>query len=211
MNARLSLKAAILYAVNAIVSHPWYFIKLTLVWFALSILPILVIPALIFSFIMHHVSLLLLAISLLLLAIGYFLIYVFGIFIWVLSVKMLLRFHDKGPEPFSLRLFFSQFNFGMLIKIMLASALFWIMVAAGLVLLIIPGIYLAVKFIFSFFTIIDTNCGIIKAFTKSYAMTTHNFWRVFGLLTIAVLLLNLIITIPVSVLMMVHAYRQLNP
>ncbi len=99
----------------------------------------------------------------------------------------------------------------MLIKLLLAAALFNLLVAAGTILLIIPGIYLAVKFIFVFLNIIDIDCGVIEAFRKSYNATKDNFWRLLALLIIAGLLLNLIITIPVSVLMMVHAYRQLNP
>ncbi len=203
MNERLSIKKAILYAVNALVSHPWYFVKLTLAWVGFSIL-FLAVPAVIFALITMHYF------SPLLLALGYFILYVFGIFVWVLPAKMLLRFYDNGPEPFSFGLFLSQFDFTMILKLLLAAALFNIIVAAGLILLIIPGIYLAVKFIFAFFTILDTNCGIIAAFKKSYAMTTGSFWRVFGLLIIAGILLNLVITIPVSVLMMIHAYRQLH-
>jgi hypothetical protein len=204
MNARLSIKAAILWAVKAVVSDPWYFVKLSLAWIGFSIL-FLTIPALILAFISMKYF------SPVVLALGYFLLYVFGIFVWVLPIKLLLRYYDKGPEPFSLGLFISQLNFGMIIKLLLAAALFNIIVAAGLILLIIPGIYFAVKFIFTFITIIDTNSGIIEAFKKSYAMTNNNFWPVLGLLIIEGLLLNLIITIPVAVLMMIHAYRQLNP
>jgi uncharacterized membrane protein len=205
MNVRLSLKEAILYAVNAVVSNPWYFIKLILAWIGFSILLMLSIAALVLTLVFMSFF------SPLLLIIGVLLIYVFGVFIWVLPAKILLRFFDKGPEPLSLGYFFSQFNFGMLIKILGAAVLFSFIVVAGLLLLIIPGIYLAVKFIFVFFIILDTNCGIIEAFKKSYTITTNNFWRVFALLLIISILLNLVILFPVSVLMLIHAYRQLNP
>lgn len=204
MNHQLSIKKAIKYAVDAVLSHPWYFVKLTLAWIGFSIF-FLMIPALIM------VLLAIAYVTPLLIILGYFMLYVFGVFVWVLPTKLLLRFHDKGAEPFSLKLFFSQFDLGMIVKLLLTAMLFNILIGAGLILLIIPGIYLAVKFIFVFFNIIDTDCGIIEAFRRSYHRTNGNFWRLLALLLIAALLLNLIITIPISVLMMIHAYRQLNP
>lgn len=204
MNKKLSIKDAILYAVNAVVSHPWYFLKLFLTWIGFSIL-FLVIPSLIFA---------LLAItfrSALFVVLFALILYVMGLFVWILPAKLLLRFYDQGPEPFSLSLFLSQFDFGMMLKILGAIILFYLIVGAGLLLLIIPGIYWLIRFSLAFFTIIDTNCGIIEAFRRSYQRTKNNFWRLCGLLIIAGILLNLIITIPISVLMMIHAYRQLNP
>jgi hypothetical protein len=204
MNKKLSIKKAIMYAVDSVVSNPWYFVKLTFAWLGFSIL-FLTIPALVFGLIAISYA------SLIALIVGYFILYVFGVFIWFLPAKLLLRFHDKGPERLSLHVFLSQFNLGMVIKLILAAALFNLLVFAGIILLIIPGIYLMVKFIFVFLSIIDTDCGVIEAFRMSYHVTKDNFWRLCALLFIAGLLLNLIITIPISVLMMVHAYRQLNP
>lgn len=204
IDRKLSIKNAILYAVNAVISNPWYFVKLSLAWIGFSI-AFLTIPATILTLVSLSFF------SPFLLFIGYFIVYVFGVFVWVLPAKMLLRFHDNGPEQFSLGLFLNQFDFGMIIKLLLAAALFNIILGIGFIMLIIPGIYFAVKFIFAFFTILDTNCGIIEGFKKSYTMTAHNFWRVLALIIVAGILLNLIITIPISVLMMIDAYRQLNP
>ncbi len=204
MNKQLSIKDAILYAVNAVVSNPWYFVKLWLAWMGFSLL-ILLTPILILSLMMVAF------ISPVFIAIGYFMLYVFGLFACILPIKLLLRYYDQGAEPFSLRLFLDQFSFKMILKLLGAAILFNLMIFAGLILLIIPGIYLLVKFSMVFFTLIDTNCGVIEAFRRSYQKTKNNFWRITGLLLIAALLWNLIITIPIAMLMIVHGYRQLSP
>lgn len=206
MNNQLSIKKAILYAVNAVVSHPWYFVALMLYWIGLTlgllvsfvVLSILVSPFYILPF-AGMVSLF-----------GYFAWYALITFILILPTKLLLRFYDQGAEPFSLKLFLTQFNIGMLIKLVALTFIVNFMVSIGLLLFIIPGIYVAIKFVFSFLYLVDTNCGIIEALKKSYNATTGNFWRLMALVVIATLLFYLIIPIPVSMLMMIYAYRQLN-
>lgn len=204
MGKQISIKEAIVYAVNAVVSHPWYFIKLLCAWIGLSII-LVIVPA--FILIAMGTN----SFSPLIIGIAYFVLYVMGIFVWFLPAKLLLRFYDNGPEPFSLDLFFSQFNVHTLLKLLCVSILYYVAIGAGLILLIIPGIYLAIKFIFAFLTLVDTDCGIIEAFKRSYTITTGNFVRILGLIIIAGLLFNLLITAPVALLMMIHAYRQVQP
>lgn len=210
MNTRLSIKDAILYAVNAVVSNPWYFVKLMLAWLGFSFVVVLALYLLFSLFFVIS-----LASSPVLWGIGSIsfplLYWLLALFIWFLPAQLLLRFYDKGPEPLTLRLFLDQLDIAVLLKLLGACIAFYLMVGIGFLFLIVPGFYLAVKFIFTFLTLIDTHCSIREAFKKSYQMTSGNFLPVLGLMILATFLFNLMITMPIALLMIIHAYRQLNP
>jgi len=64
-----------------------------------------------------------------------------------------------------------------------ASILYQIIVFIGLILLIVPGIYFAIKYQFAKYVIIDNPKSSIKeAFAQSSAMTKDVKWRLFGLM-----------------------------
>jgi uncharacterized membrane protein len=91
-------------------------------------------------------------------------------------------------------------------------------VAAGLILLIIPGIIWALQFYLSSYLVIDKEAGVITALKGSSAITRGAKWEL-GLFATALLGLNfagaillgigLMITIPLSVLATVYVYRKL--
>ncbi len=67
------------------------------------------------------------------------------------------------------------------IPVVLSYILFVAMVGAGSILLLIPGIFLAVRFCyFPFATMLDDK-GIISSLSKSWEITKGNFWRTFSL------------------------------
>lgn len=100
-----------------------------------------------------------------------------------------------------------------------ASLLVMIVEVIGFILLIIPGIIASVFLLFSPFIVMDRGVGPIDAIKESFNMVKGHFWSVF-LFMIAALALNivgmllfgigLLLTIPVTVIAIAHAYRTLS-
>lgn len=92
-------------------------------------------------------------------------------------------------------------------------------VAVGFVLLIVPGVVVALTFMFTTFIVIDRALGPIEAMKESRRITHGHKWTLLGfslmlvlinLLGILALVVGLLVTIPVSSLALVYAYRQLG-
>lgn len=89
----------------------------------------------------------------------------------------------------------------------------------GLILFIVPGIILGIMFGFSLYSVIDKGLLPMEALRYSALITKGNRWKIF-LLGLALLLLNivglcaliigLLVTLPISTLAVVHAYRLLS-
>lgn len=99
-----------------------------------------------------------------------------------------------------------------------AMILYGVLVMLGTILLIIPGIYLALKYMYVPFLIIDKNMGIKEAFTKSGEITKGYKWHLFAfgigvniISSIAAIPmgLGLIIALPWTVLAYVATYKIL--
>jgi hypothetical protein len=106
-----------------------------------------------------------------------------------------------------------------LLKALLGSILFGLMVVAGLLLLIVPGIYLALRYGQYLTAIVDRDLGVMEAFAYSSAITTNNRMNLFvlGVLSffiilagILALLVGLIVAYPVVWLGWLVAYRWLQ-
>lgn len=103
---------------------------------------------------------------------------------------------------------------------LLATLLYALIVVVGIILLIIPGIYLAVRLQFYKFIVIDNeNMGPVNALKKSMDITRGHFWKLLGfmitlglfnLLGLLFFVVGLIVTIPVSVLAMAFLYKKLS-
>ncbi|MEG6509854.1 hypothetical protein V6C03_12860 [Methyloligella sp. 2.7D] len=100
-----------------------------------------------------------------------------------------------------------------------ASVLAGLSVGVGLVLLIVPGIIFALMFAFGTVVVMDRGLGPIKALEESRRITRGHRWRLLGfglllgLLNLAGLLafgLGLLVTVPVSFLAGIYAYRLLE-
>jgi uncharacterized membrane protein len=105
------------------------------------------------------------------------------------------------------------------LKFLAASILLGLAVVVGLILLIIPGIIFALMFMFTTFIVIEREFGPIDAMKESRRITHGHKWQLLGfmlllvlinLLGMAVLLVGLLISIPVSSLAFAHAYRVLG-
>ncbi len=89
--------------------------------------------------------------------------------------KLILNIYDK--KQLSVRTIFSQFR--RVPTLFAASFLYGLLVAFGMLLLILPGIYLLICFSLLNFFIVDQNAGIIDSLRLSYRATKGAFWDVF--------------------------------
>lgn len=99
------------------------------------------------------------------------------------------------------------------------SILYALTIVVGLVLLIVPGIIFALMFMFTTFIVIDRGLGPVDAMSESHRLTRGHKWQLFGFLLLLLLInvlglialvVGLLVSIPVSTLAFVHAYRVLG-
>ncbi|HZU11965.1 MAG TPA: hypothetical protein VFB58_03925 [Chloroflexota bacterium] len=64
------------------------------------------------------------------------------------------------------------------LRFIVASILYFLAVVVGLILLIVPGIYLMVKWVFVPEAVIIDHAGIGQSFTQSSRLTEGNWWRI---------------------------------
>ena len=130
-------------------------------------------------------------------------------------IKITLKFCDQ--EQATYRDLFSAYR--LLLNYLVGSIVYGIMVAIGFVFLIAPGIYLAVKYQFYDYLIIDKGMGPKDAIKRSGVLTEgvkRNlvlFWlalvgiNILGMIALGV---GLIATVPVSWLANAYVYRRLQ-
>jgi uncharacterized membrane protein len=112
--------------------------------------------------------------------------------------------------------FFQGFN--KFLPIFLTSLVSGILTALGFVLLILPGIYLAVAYLFAQPLVIDKSADFWQAMETSRKLITKKWFSFFGLM-IMIFLLNvagaillgvgLLVTIPLSVCIIAAAYEDI--
>lgn len=107
--------------------------------------------------------------------------------------------------------------FAYVIPLVLAAILMSLLMMLGFILLIIPGIYLAVAYIFTVPLIVDKNMGAWEAMETSRSAVTRHWFKVFFTLVIMGLIfmvsmiplgLGLIWTYPMMVSVMGIMYRE---
>ena len=103
---------------------------------------------------------------------------------------------------------------------LLALSIYCLAVSGGLVLLIVPGIYLAVRYSLFAQIITDTSAAALPALRKAAALARGSWASLSALFLIAFLLniagmallgIGLIISFPVSLLAIAGFYRSLQP
>lgn len=100
-----------------------------------------------------------------------------------------------------------------------SAILFYIIVFVGLIALVVPGIYMAIRCGFFMNAIVDRNLGPIEALKYSYRLTANNTLSLFGLGIMSLLVIlagvlalvvGLLFAIPVVTLVVPLAYRFLQ-
>lgn len=151
---------------------------------------------------------------------------VVGIFVGVLLTGVfygglyLYYLRTIRGQPVELGDVFSGFTLAF-VPLMLATIVSTLLISAGLLLLILPGIYLGVSYIFAYMLIIDKRIEFWAAMEISRRVITAQWWRVFGLLLLAsviaalgvvALIIGVFITVPIYLGALVYAYEDLcNP
>lgn len=89
----------------------------------------------------------------------------------------------------------------------------------GLVLLVVPGIIIGIMLGFSLYIVVDKGSKPIDAMRESIELTKGHRWNLFllglallgiNIVGLCALLVGLFVTLPVSALAIVHAYRSLS-
>ena len=104
-------------------------------------------------------------------------------------------------------------------KFLAVELLVGLIVLVGFVLLIVPGVIAILAYMFVQYLVIDKGLGPIEALKESARITRGSRWELLFLLLIVfvlnilgavALLVGLLVSIPVTALAMVHAYRTLE-
>lgn len=74
---------------------------------------------------------------------------------------------------------------GKLLRVIGATCLFGLVVGLGFLLLIVPGVYLSLRYGQYMVAIVDRDLGVMDAFAYSSALTTHNRGNIFLLMLLA--------------------------
>lgn len=126
-----------------------------------------------------------------------------------------LRAHDE-PENVELRNLWHPHPYWKFVGTALLAG---IATVIGLILLIVPGIIIGIIVSFSLYIVIEKGLGPVHAIKESARITKGNRWRLFvlglallgiNILGFCVLLVGLLVSLPVSTLSVVHAYRTLS-
>lgn len=139
--------------------------------------------------------------------------YLVNIVIGMGLIRISLEFVDKIKPKIRDIVYYKP-----IVRYVLASIITGIVVILGLVLLIIPGVILAIRLQYTTYLIVDKNLGPIEAIKKSWSVTHGNTWNLFffgillgliNILGVVCLLVGLFITIPLGMLATTFVYRKL--
>lgn len=110
-------------------------------------------------------------------------------------------------------------NYKITLHYILASILYAIIIVLGLIVFILPGIYLAIRLGFYKFLIIENeNLKVVDSLKESMKMTDGHFWKILGFMAMLIIInvlgaipfgLGLIVTIPVSIIASAVLYKKL--
>ena len=108
--------------------------------------------------------------------------------------------------------------FPMATRLLLATILMTLVIFVGYVLLILPGIYLSVAYLFALPLLVQERLGIVDALEASRKAITHRWFTIFGLLLVLTLLnglaaiplgIGLIWSVPLTVIAVGLAYKRI--
>ncbi len=112
--------------------------------------------------------------------------------IWVVLGWIFLVFNENATLPQAMK--FAMEKFGTYLWVALLAAL---AILGGAILLIVPGVIVAVWFFFSGFVVVDQGASGVTALVKSRMLVSGRWWPVFGRLLLLWLLSGIILSIPI--------------
>lgn len=208
--ATLSVKESLRHGWNIFKSRPWIFVQVGILLFLVNLL--VNVAQSVLEYAGNHG--------------GDVLAIVFGLLSMMLGIGVsflvsmgetafFLRAHDEPADVSFKDLWHPQ----PFLKFAGVSVLSGLMILVGLVLLIVPGVILGIMLMFVGYVVIEEKLGPVDAIKRSIALTKGSRWKLFQL-AVSLLLLNvlgflallvgLFVTIPVSFMATVHAYRALK-
>jgi hypothetical protein len=137
-----------------------------------------------------------------------------GVFYGGLYLLYLKRIRGKHSELGDV---FAGFSIAF-VPLMLATLVSSLLTTLGILLLILPGIYLGVAYMFTYLLVIDQRLEFWAAMEVSRRVITAQWWRMFGLLLLGSLIamlglvivgIGIFITMPIYIGAVVYAYEDL--
>ena len=86
-------------------------------------------------------------------------------------------------------------GFAVLVPVFLASVVYGIVVMIGMLLLILPGIYICVALSLYYYVIVIENLGPIEGLKRSFRLIKGHWWRTFLILFIPTMIFMLVFTV----------------
>ena len=102
---------------------------------------------------------------------------------------IMLAINYSRDEPIEFKSIFNYYH--MTGKLALAAILIYIMTIIGFILLVLPGIYLSIAYIFTLPLIADKGMDVWEAMELSRKTVTKHWFKVFGLMFILTVLMGL--------------------
>jgi len=104
-----------------------------------------------------------------------------GLVVLLVAARAFVR--DPGNRGWDGRLFTRRMGWAVLSAVG-ANIVVSVAVSIGFVLLVVPGLYLAVSFMFVVFAIAVEDRGVVAAMRRSWALAAGNRWRLLALMLI---------------------------
>jgi len=126
-------------------------------------------------------------------------------------IRLVLTLHDTGSA--SVSLLFSEVK--KFPKSLGAWFLYLLIVSTGLLLFIVPGIYMMFRFMFFSYFIVDKNSTIIESLKHSWHITQGQMWPLSAIMIVIAALsiisgpFSLLLGMPFSATVMVYVYKKL--
>lgn len=134
----------------------------------------------------------------------------------IVGIKIALKFCDNDEREITQIISFTP---SLFLKFTGGYILYSLLMAAGFILLIVPGVIWMVKYQYVIYFIADRDMEIGEAFKKSAEATNGVKWELFAFLILLSLInllgvvcffVGLLVTIPVTMIAMAHVYRKLS-
>ena len=200
-NRDFSIEEALQYGWNIMKTNIWFFVGVLIVAWAVTWIP---------SIIANTLQRDLAGLAFIFRIIGF----VANIIISIGLITIALKFLDDQQPMFEHLFSFKPYFW----KYLGASILFMLVVWAGIILLVIPGIYWALKFQFYGYFIVDQGCDPVESLRRSSQITQSVKWKLLGFgivlavinfIGLACLFVGLFVTVPVTLLAYSWTYRKL--
>lgn len=198
-----SKKRAFVFGWNTFKSNKVFFVVVVLAWWIVPSLP---------GFVDSLLNLKnpILSLSFLVLS------WIFGLIVGLGQVRISLNFVD-GVQV-SYKDIYSSYP--LLLKYLVSSVIYTLIVVAGLIFLVVPGLFFAIKYGFYGYFIVDKQIGSLAALKKSSEITDGVKLKLLfffvivalvNLLGVLAFLLGLFVTVPITMVATAYVYRKLLP